>query len=219
LLSNRNKELMSYENPELDKEAFTCPHCNAYAAMQWSELRRNGYYTPVKSATCHRCQRLSIWLEGGDDYPEKMLYPSLLSAPLPNEDMPEECRKVYLEAREIAANSPRGAAALLRLCIQELMTYLGCDGKNINKDIGKLVESGLPVKIQQALDVVRVVGNNAVHPGELSLDDDPQTVSALFGLINLIVDNQITQPKHVDSLFSGLPQGAIDAVYKRDNKT
>ncbi|MCF7482587.1 DUF4145 domain-containing protein [Vibrio sp. J1-1] len=209
---------MSYESPELGKDAFTCPHCNAYAAMHWDELRRNGYYISAKSAICHRCSRVSIWLDGENGYPKKMIYPSLLSAPLPNEDMPEECREVYLEAREIAVNSPRGAAALLRLCIQELMTHLGGDGKNINKDIGKLVEHGLPVRVQQALDYVRVVGNNAVHPGELSLDDDPQTVNVLFGLVNLIVDNQITQPKHVDSLFGGLPQGAIDAVYKRDNK-
>ncbi|MDG2637755.1 DUF4145 domain-containing protein [Vibrio parahaemolyticus] len=209
---------MSYEAPELNKEAFTCPHCNAFAAMKWGDLRENGYYTPVKHAICHRCRKASIWLNGTEGYPSKLLYPSLLVAPLPNEDMPEECQNVYLEAREIATSSPRGAAALLRLCIQELMTHLGGDGKNINKDIGKLVEIGLPAKIQQALDFVRVIGNNAVHPGEISLDDDPQTVSALFGLINLIVDSQITQPKHVESLFNTLPQGAIEAVTKRDQK-
>ncbi|ELQ6311205.1 DUF4145 domain-containing protein [Vibrio cholerae] len=132
--------------------------------------------------------------------------------------MPENCQQIYLEAREIASSSPKGAAALLRLCVQELIKHLGGDGQNINKDIGKLVELGLPVRIQQALDYVRVVGNNAVHPGELSLDDNPQTVTTLFGLINLIVDNQITQPKQVESLFHGLPEGAIEAVNKRDKK-
>lgn len=127
-----------------------------------------------------------------------------------------ECMKDYLEAREIANSSPRGAAALLRLCIQKLAIHLGGDGNNINNDIGKLVQNGLPKRIQQALDVVRVIGNNAVHPGEMVIDDKPEIVHALFGLINLIVENQITQPKQVGELFSSLPEGAKSAVEKRD---
>ncbi|MBE4039797.1 DUF4145 domain-containing protein [Vibrio parahaemolyticus] len=207
---------MSYEQPEYKKEAFTCPHCNAYAAMSWHSLVGNQSYVSVAIATCHRCKKRSIWLDGTQGYPVKLIYPSLLSAPLPNEDMPDDCKQDYLEAREIASSSPKGAAALLRLCIQKLTIHLGGEGKNINSDIGSLVSMGLPTKIQQALDVVRVVGNNAVHPGEISLDDDPSTVHALFGLINLIVDNQITQPKQVSALFDSLPDGAKNAVNRRD---
>jgi hypothetical protein len=66
---------------------------------------------------------------------------------------------------------------------------------------------------------VRVVGNNAVHPGEITVEDKPNTVVALFGLVNLIVENQITQPRHVSELFSELPEGVKDAVEKRDSKT
>ncbi|WP_081454264.1 DUF4145 domain-containing protein [Vibrio furnissii] len=147
-----------------------------------------------------------------------MVDPIIVSAPLPSEDLPESCRKDYQEAREIADKSPRGAAALLRLCIQKLCKELGGKGKNINDDIAVLVKNGLPVKIQQALDVVRVVGNNAVHPGEISLEDHPQVVTALFNLINMIVDNQITQPKQVAELFAFLPENAKSAVEKRDTK-
>ncbi|ADT88257.1 hypothetical protein vfu_B01540 [Vibrio furnissii NCTC 11218] len=106
----------------------------------------------------------------------------------------------------------------MRLCIQKLCKELGGKGKNINDDIAVLVKNGLPVKIQQALDVVRVVGNNAVHPGEISLEDHPQVVTALFNLINMIVDNQITQPKQVAELFAFLPENAKSAVEKRDTK-
>lgn len=205
-----------FEEPELNKDAFTCPSCGAFGAMAWHDLRTNSRWVAIKLAYCHRCAQHSVWLDGSDNYPVKMLYPEALTAPLPNEDLPEECLKDYMEAREIANNSPRGAAALLRLCIQKLGIHLGGDGKNITDDIGKLVKNGLPQRIQQALDVVRVVGNNSVHPGEMTVDDQPETVHALFGLINLIVDNQITQPNQVGALFDRLPEGARNAVEKRD---
>lgn len=206
-----------YEEPELKKDAFTCPSCGAFAAMNWEQLRTDKAWQAITLAFCHRCKRQSVWLNGTNNYPVKMLFPESLTAPLPNEDLPQECMNDYMEAREIANNSPRGAAALLRLCIQKLAIHLGGDGKNINDDIGKLVKKGLPQLVQQALDVVRVVGNNAVHPGEMTVDDQPETVHALFGLINLIVDNQITQPKQVGELFDSLPEGARIAVEKRDN--
>lgn len=210
-----------YETPGLDKDAFTCPRCGVYSAMKWEALRTDQRYVSLALAACHRCRGFSVWYR---DYSDddgcmvgSMIDPGVLLAPLPNEDMPDVCRGDYMEAREISNKSPRGAAALLRLCLQKLCRELGGKGENINKDIAFLVENGLPKKIQKALDVVRVVGNNAVHPGEISVEDQPETVHALFGLVNLIVDNQITQPKHIDDLFDGLPEGAKEAVKKRDS--
>jgi hypothetical protein len=74
----------------------------------------------------------------------------------------------------------------------------------------------LSPKIQQALDIVRVVGNNAVHPGRIDLRDDRETALQLFALINLIGDVMITQPKHLDELYQSLPQAARDAIKQRD---
>ena len=146
-----------------------------------------------------------------------MIWPQDIStAPLPNPDMPEEILSDYTEARSIVSLSPRGAAALLRLSIQKLCKHLNEKGENINDDIGSLVEKGLPVRIQQALDIVRVTGNNAVHPGEMQLQEDRETVSSLFELVNMIVENQISQPKAVDNLYGKLPPNAVEAIKKRD---
>ncbi|HIF9078896.1 TPA: DUF4145 domain-containing protein [Photobacterium damselae] len=211
---------MENNQPTLNKKAFICPHCNAFSAMKWQQpcinTTHGRYDAPIKLAECHQCERASVWLNGKYNYPIKLLYPSIITAPLPKPDLPESCKKDYLEAREIATLSPKGAAALLRLCVQNLIIHLGGTGKNINEDIRALVAKGLNPQIQQALDIVRVIGNNAVHPGEINIDDKQETVSALFGLINLIVDSQITQPKQVSALFDSLPDGAKEAIAKRD---
>ncbi len=136
--------------------------------------------------------------------------------PSPNTDLREDIKLDFEEARATANISPRGAAALLRLCVQKLCEQLGQAGKNIDTDIANLVTAGLPVEVQQALDVVRVVGNNAVHPGQLDVKDDRETVEALFGLVNLIADRMITQKKQLAALYEKLPQGAKDAIAKRD---
>ena len=85
-----------------------------------------------------------------------------------------------------------------------------------NEDIGNLVKKGISSEVQKALDSVRVIGNNAVHPGELDLKDDIQTAISLFRLINYIVDNQISSKKEIDGIFEGLPQKNIEAIERRD---
>lgn len=123
----------------------------------------------------------SIWIG------EKLLYPESTSAPGPHDDLPQELLLDYIEASSIVNKSPRGAAALLRLVLQKLMVCLGEQGKDINKDISSLVQKGLHPHVQQALDIVRVIGNESVQPGQLDLKDDITTALQLFELINFIV--------------------------------
>lgn len=130
--------------------------------------------------------------------------------------MPDNVREDYLEAASISDKSPRGAAALLRLAIQKLCIDLGQRGKNINEDTANLVKAGLPVQIQKALDIARVIGNNAVHPGVIDLRDKPETVYALYSLINQIVQDRITQINAVNALYSTLPEDARKAIEERD---
>lgn len=133
--------------------------------------------------------------------------------------MPEDVLEDYEEARDIVGRSSKGAAALLRLAIQKLCKHLGEPGKNINDDIAALVKKGLPVMIQQALDSVRVVGNEAVHPGTIDLDDSPEIAQKLFVFINVIVDDRISKPKLIGQYYNTvLPQEKRNAIDLRDGK-
>ena len=67
---------------------------------------------------------------------------------------------------------------------------------------------GLPPRIQQAMDSVRVVGNEAIHPGEIQVSEQPQMVLAMFNLVSLVVDSMITQPKAVETIYGSLPNEA-----------
>jgi predicted naringenin-chalcone synthase len=109
-----------------------------------------------------------------------------------------------------------GACALLRLAVQKLCIELEQKGENLNEDIGNLVKKGLSVEVQQALDALRVIGNNAVHPGELDVADDVRRAIALFECLNLIVEQLIAQARRVADLYSNLPQAALQAIEERD---
>lgn len=162
---------------------------------------------------CYNCDKVAIWVQSA------LVHPVRGDAPMPNPDLPEDVWLDFDEAGRILRLSPRGAAALLRLAIQKLCAVLGEKGRNIDSDIASLVKKGLDPRIQQALDVVRVVGNNAVHPGQVDLRDDVGTAEKLFDLVNIIADAMISQPKRIAEMFDGLPQGARDAIAKRDGKS
>ncbi len=206
-----------YTSPVFKAEAFNCPFCHAYAEQRWGQPHliaggnNHGTSDEFWICRCERCHKFSIWLDGRINYPRSS------TTPAPNPDLSDDVKRDYNEACVILNDSPRGATALLRLAIQKLCKGLGETGKNINDDIASLVNKGLPVQVQQALDIVRVVGNNAVHPGLIDLRDDIETATKLFSLVNLIAEVMITQPKHVDELYQTIvPESQRKAIEERN---
>jgi hypothetical protein len=215
---------MTFIVPELLKTAFNCPHCGAYSKQRWRMFKFNGEIehveftaTPdvekneIKISVCEHCEKGTIWVT------KSIVYPNGGMNTIPHPETPEQVSSIIKEASLIASNSPRGAAALLRLALQVLLTELGQEGKNINDDIGNLVRNGLPVPIQQALDVVRVIGNNAVHPGKIDTDNI-ETVQHLFHIINSIVEIMIATPNRTKKLYDGFPVSIIEGINQRDKK-
>lgn len=198
--------------PKLNTSAFACPFCQAYAKQSWQTIDENGYEgQKVKFALCDCCYKKSLWLG------EKMIYPKSSNIPMPNEDLNQNIIDLYNQARNIYNDSPRGACALLRLCVQQLCVQLGEKGKDLNTDIKNLVSKGLSPTVQQSLDIVRVVGNNSVHPGLINIEDNLDMAVALFSLINFIAEKMITEPKELSNLYQSLPISKLEEIKKRDN--
>ena len=225
-----------YVSPSVGSDGFSCPFCNAYAGQKWYRARvqpvgvehinpgpeaklalagGSGHAREVLNlfvSQCDRCNDMAVWLH------ERLVWPVTGTAPVPNPDLPVDVRVDYEEASAIASESPRGAAALLRLAIEKLCKTLVPAKDNINDAIAVLVKKGLNVQVQQAMDVLRVVGNSAVHPGQMDLKDDTKTVGALFALVNLVAEAVITQPKLVSAMYEGLPADQLARIENRDGK-
>lgn len=206
--------MTKYCSPTDRSRQFHCIHCGVYAKQRWGELyfgrAISGGKSPITYCRCDHCAKDIYW------HASKMILPTAVTAEPPHHDLPDEVKRDYEEARNVFAASPRAAVALLRLAIQKLMIEIGEKGKKINDDIASLVAKGLPIEVQQALDFCRVVGNNAVHPGEINLDDTPDMGHHLFSMINFIVEDRISRPKKISDLYGRLPEGALAAIQKRD---
>ncbi len=205
--------MTNYYAPTFRSKQFHCIHCGVYAKQEWNKLAFTTYsdqVSPISWCQCAHCSKMSYWFE------EKMVIPATSPAPPAHIDTPQSILSEYNEARAIFGISPRAAVALLRLAIQKLMVELGEKGENINADIKSLVAKGLPIQVQQAFDYCRVVGNNAVHPGEINLNDSPEMGQHLFNMINFIVEDRITRPHHIAALYGKLPETAREAIEKRD---
>lgn len=208
------------DQPKFEENAFYCPLCNVYAHMSWKWLFdyvKQG--VPFKAAQCANCRDMSIWLYDKAAKTGTMVYPDKPFVTQPDPSMPEDVLRDYKEAAEIYSRSPRGAAALLRLCLQKLCKHLGEPGQNINTDIRSLAEKNLlPPAVIKVADTIRIHGNNAVHPGEMSDEDFDQIAEKMFGLVNFIVRKGIAEPKELEDLYNILPEGARKTAEDRDAK-
>lgn len=214
-----------YVSPDKLKSSFTCPHCGILSLMHYVNLYFDGSEfislkepdfsfrsNSVHIASCQNCEKKIIWIDNTYVYPD-------IVAEEANPDMPDSVKQLYDEAGLIYNKSPRAACALLRLAIDRLCNELGETARDINKNIGALVSKGLPEIVQQALDVVRVVGNKAVHPGQIAFDvDDINTAIMLMQLLNLIVEKMITEPNKINSIYQALPESYKKAIENRDKK-
>ncbi|PEX97791.1 hypothetical protein CN465_06130 [Bacillus cereus] len=200
---------MHFVAPEYKEKVFTCPHCNATAKQHWSNVQKlpggyvplmEGFYGSDAAATpqwelhisvCDVCGDFLLW------YNEERIYPLGNSIENPIDDMPEDVMNLYNEARDIVQRSPKSACALLRLALEKVLVHLGYPKNNrIVDNINKLKKDGkVDEYVHAALESVRLVGNNAVHPGKIDIDDNPQYAYTLFKLLNYIVDELIARPK------------------------
>ena len=213
-----------YIAPDRNLDSFTCPHCQTLSLMRFGlqhfpdevNLSSNTItenQNILHIARCYNCRKKIVWIDN------EYIYPNIVAEEV-NPDLPESVKQLYNEAGLIYNLSPRAACALLRLAIEKLCHELGETADKINDNIAALVKKGLSPKVQKALDLVRVVGNNAVHPGKIAFDvDDITTAKSLMRLVNNMIGQiMITDPKDIDNMYSQLPESTKKSIERRDGK-
>lgn len=209
--------------PVFQGERFTCPFCGAYAGMEWRKLS-----TPAGSwesndlfvSLCASCRWCTVWRAPNANVDDSsILWPRTRGGIGPHAEMPEAARAVYEEARAVAELSPRASVALLRLALDVLLREVvdGAGAKPLDAVIGLAVKQGLTPAVWAAMESLRVIGNDAVHPKQLVLDetDEPAKITALCRLLNLIVEQLVSAPRLALQVFDTLPDSAKQGIGRR----
>ncbi len=172
---------------------------------------------PYFLATCSNtdCGKFSFWVD------QKMVYPSVSTAPPPHEDMPENVKKTYEEARQVQPYSVRASAALLRVSLEQLTAHLGETKGSLYKRIENLKKKGLPSQVIENLDIIKEYGNEGgAHAGIIDLEnkDNEYVLDGLFMLVNTIVEKTITENKKAKELKAILQKAKKAGIENRDSK-
>ena len=136
---------------------------------------------------CYNCKGFTVWVRDRLVFPARVEEaPNIVEVDFreveedvqaPAEDVQhsvadvQEPAEIEVSSEEFEAaaailnKSPRAAAALIRICIQNMMPLLKETGKNLDENVASLVRKGLEVEIHQAMDVLQVVRRN---PGQES---------------------------------------------------
>jgi hypothetical protein len=202
-------------------------HCSDFE-NQLGEIEADSYSkfhkNFLKMAHCQKCAEYSIWQN------EIMIYPDDTGIDPPNPDLNDDIKTDYLEAASIVNKSPRGACALLRLAIEKLCDYfLKQNNKSIelskydlNAKINLLSGQDLTTtrakRLLTQLQLIRIIGNEAVHPGEMDLRGDQKTATELFPFINMIAEEMITAPKKEKEMLYNLPKNKTQEINAKIEK-
>lgn len=218
---------MALDPPKHRSTKFICPWCNAFSQHTWptdimiseSPFSPSFPWNTVDRSTCTACSAETVWHNVDGFFDWQIIWPKQSKiGKEPNPDMPDKVRETYEEARSIGSSSPRAATALLRLATEYLIIDQVGRKINLNEGIGELVKDNrMPKRVQKVADYLRLSGNDAVHTVQAIQDDDPEgTTEMLFDFLNTLVDELITNPNQVDSLYDRIPEEKRSSIEKRD---
>ncbi|MFE5837264.1 DUF4145 domain-containing protein [Arthrobacter sp. NPDC056493] len=224
--------------PEHHVPRFNCPKCGAFAAQEWRRLSYpagqdemgHQYYEPVRdniggdweASLCAGCDDHSLWLDGELTYPADR--PGL-EVPEPVEGMPQDVEKLYLEASAVLPHSSRAAAALCRASLERLSKTLTPEMNptaSLDERLIVLSEK-TTAALAKGVQIIRHAGNTALHGAR---DDDASVViymdgsesdliDLFFVTINELVDELITRPARIQSVYELLPEQKRYAIERK----
>jgi hypothetical protein len=97
----------------------------------------------------------------------------------------------FEDAAAILNQSPRGATALMRVCIQKLVPLLKQDGHYLNDYISSLVRKALELEIRQSMEVLQVLRNDPGQPSNLETQEDKEMALRFVDSLKAILERRM----------------------------
>ena len=150
-------------NPEMNKEAFNCAICGAFAKQIWSYAygyekryaeindgqRRTGIIDEFAFSRCTHCNQNSIWRLDKNS----MIYPKNTSRNFDLTKIPKDLADDYEGACLVISDSPKANSALSRRFLQGILRAQGFTAKSLAQEIQLAIDSkSLPSHICDSLD-------------------------------------------------------------------
>jgi hypothetical protein len=154
------------------------------------EYQKHPHPLKVKMANlhisnCHSCNGFSLWVGG------------ILVFPTRIDKTPELVEKDLEEATAILNKFPRGATALMRVCIQKLVPLLEDNGKELNQRVSSLVRKGLEMEMQQAMEVLQLLRSDPVQLSQLeSHADNKKTALRFLDSLKEVLERRMSQNRN-----------------------
>jgi hypothetical protein len=126
-------------------------------------------------SSCSNCNGFLVWVR------DRLVFPVRVA------ERPDLVAADFEEAAAILNKSPRGAAALIHLCVQTLIP-LEESGEHLDDEIRALISKGLKVEIQEAMGALRLLAYNGA--GDIDLKEDKATATRIFALLKMIVERR-----------------------------
>jgi hypothetical protein len=150
------------------------------------EYQKHPHPLKVKMANlhisnCHSCNGFSLWVGG------------LLVFPTRIDKTPELVEDDLDEAAAILDKFPRGATALMRVCIQKLVHLLEENGNALNQRVSSLVRKGLEMEMQQAMEVLQVLRLDPVQLNPLESQADRETALRFLDSLKEVLERRMSQ--------------------------
>jgi Domain of unknown function (DUF4145) len=170
---------------------------------------RNRDVQNVWISYCFNCNEICLWVV------DQLVWPRSATDPEPKLHASPDVRRENEEASQILDASPRGAAAFLRLAIEKLCKELGDSEESPRPETAPLFQEEVDARVQKVLEAMRIIESNAVPPDHVGVEDTRATAETLSGLINLICEKMIIEPRHLQALYAKVRDGAQSAFEQR----
>ncbi|HEY7317728.1 MAG TPA: DUF4145 domain-containing protein [Candidatus Binatia bacterium] len=156
----------------------------------------------VSISYCFNCNDMCLWVY------DKLVWPRSASDPEPKLHASPAIQRNDEGGSQTLDASPRGATALLRLAIEKVCKELGEAGERTKDVLESFVQEDVDARVQKVLEAMRIIESNAVPPAQIGVGDNRAIGETLSGLVYLICEKMIIEPKHLQAMYTKLREGA-----------